>query len=237
MNRVEREALLRRLRRDAERIAAHFGLEYLAIEAERRGVKARYGACYSDGLIKIRLQHAKTGEPLRYSSLIDTLCHELAHLKHFDHGKDFKRLYLRILRWARRQGIYRPRSRRPLETPLPPARQHAPERRNGVPVFASPPDPARRPSWMQAMLGATKGLAGQASSPVPGRRPEAPVISGQAVPRRSAPSVAAKGEALPLFSGLADAAHQRPTKRRRSAGDKKREVARQEARQRQLTLF
>jgi len=111
VQRAEREVLLSRVRGDARRVAAHFGLEYRAIEAERRGVKSRYGACYQDGLIKIRLQHAKTGEQLKYSSLIDTLCHELAHLEHFNHGKEFKRLYLRILRWARQEGIYRPRAR------------------------------------------------------------------------------------------------------------------------------
>ena len=99
---------MRRLTRDAERIAANFGLELRSLEAERANVKSRYGICYSDGSIKIRLRHAATGRPLKYSSLVNTLCHELAHLRHFDHGPRFQVFYRRLLEWARREGIYRP---------------------------------------------------------------------------------------------------------------------------------
>ena len=77
--------LIERLNRDAGRIAQRFGLRYRAIEAERANVKSRYGVCYSDGVIKIRLRHAVTGRSLKYSSMVNTLCHELAHLRHFHH--------------------------------------------------------------------------------------------------------------------------------------------------------
>ena len=99
---------MRRLRRDADRICARFGLRYRAIDAERANVKRRYGICYDDGSIKIRLRHVATGEPLKYSSLVNTLCHELAHLKHFNHGPRFQTFNARILSWARREGLYRP---------------------------------------------------------------------------------------------------------------------------------
>ncbi len=108
MSRTERGKLLAQLRWDAKRIAAHFGLTYTAIEAEAPRVKRRYGACFSDGRIKIRLNHARTGRPLKYSSMIDTLCHELAHLKHFNHGPRFRAFYQDILAWARKAGIYQP---------------------------------------------------------------------------------------------------------------------------------
>jgi len=62
--------------------------------------------------IKIRLRHASTGEALKYSSLVSTLCHELAHLRHFDHSPRFHDFYQELLRWSRREGIYRPRPRR-----------------------------------------------------------------------------------------------------------------------------
>jgi len=106
--REEQAKLLARLVRDAERIAPHFGLRYASIEAERPSVTRRYGVCFQDGRIRIRLRHASTGRPLKYSSLVNTLCHELAHLRHFNHGPRFKAFYLRILEWARREGIYRP---------------------------------------------------------------------------------------------------------------------------------
>ncbi len=113
----EKRQLIARLNRDAERIAVRFGLRYRSIEAERANVKRRYGICYSDGSIKIRLRNVATGRPLKYSSLVNTLCHELAHLRHFNHGPQFKDFYLRILEWARREGIYRPGRPQPALAP------------------------------------------------------------------------------------------------------------------------
>ena len=109
LGREERRVLMESLSRDGARIAAHFDLRFRAILAERAGVVGHYGICYEDGVIKIRLQHATRGTPLKYSSLVNTLCHELAHLKYFDHQESFRRLYAKLLEWARRQGIYRPR--------------------------------------------------------------------------------------------------------------------------------
>jgi predicted metal-dependent hydrolase len=121
---LQRAELMARLNRDAAVIALHFGLRYRVIEAESPRVRRRYGACYRDGTIRIRLAHVVTGRPLRYSSLVATLCHELAHLRHFDHGARFRAFNLRVLEWARRRGIYRPRSPREerLRAPAPPPR-------------------------------------------------------------------------------------------------------------------
>ena len=108
MERREVRRMIERLERDAHCIAERFELRYRSIEAERAGVKNRYGVCFSDGLIKIRLRHATTGRALKYSSLVNTLCHELAHLRHFNHGPRFKVFYLQLLEYARSEGIYRP---------------------------------------------------------------------------------------------------------------------------------
>lgn len=110
--REETRRVLRRLRRDALVLARTYELPLRALEAERANVKRRYGVCYDDGSIRIRLRHVRTGELLKYSSLIDTLCHELAHLRHFDHGLRFEALYRNILAYARGHGIYRPALRR-----------------------------------------------------------------------------------------------------------------------------
>lgn len=106
--REEQRGLLERLRYDAQRLAAEFRLPLRALDAERPQVRRRYGICYADGSIRIRLRHARTKRLLRYSALIDTLCHELAHLEHFNHGPRFHALYRRILERARMRGIYRP---------------------------------------------------------------------------------------------------------------------------------
>ena len=124
----EARAILARLTRDAERIAGRFALSYRAIEAERPNVRSRYGVCYADGRIRIRLRHAATGRSLKYSSLVNTLCHELAHLRHFNHGPRFKAFYLRLLEFARAEGIYRPG---PIAAPLALAAAGTPSRRPG----------------------------------------------------------------------------------------------------------
>jgi predicted metal-dependent hydrolase len=120
-----RAELMACLNRDAAAIAARFGLRYRAIEPERPRVKRRYGVCYRDGTIRIRLAHVVTGKPLLYSSLVATLCHELAHLRHFDHSPRFRTFNQRVLEWARQAGIYRPRVDRETRTELP-ARQFPP---------------------------------------------------------------------------------------------------------------
>jgi hypothetical protein len=109
--REEQGVVLGRLRRDATILASSFHLPLQALDAERPQVKRRYGVCDSEGNIRIRLRHARTGRLLKYSGLIDTLCHELAHLRHFNHGMRFHGFYRRLLEHARRIGIYRPEPR------------------------------------------------------------------------------------------------------------------------------
>ena len=103
-----RERALHRLRRHAEVLAGAFDLPLGAIDAESERVRSRYGICYADGRIKIRLHRLRDSDLLKYSVMVDTLCHELAHLRHFDHGRRFWRLYRRIREYAQRHGIYKP---------------------------------------------------------------------------------------------------------------------------------
>jgi predicted metal-dependent hydrolase len=120
MDRRTRRELIERLNRDGAVIAQYFELRYRVIEAERANVKRRYGVCFSDGTIRIRLNHVVTKEPLRYSSLVDTLCHELAHLRHFNHGVQFQRFHRMLLAFARERSIYQPRPRVGQRPTLPP---------------------------------------------------------------------------------------------------------------------
>lgn len=111
---------MRQLRQWGADLTKTFGLRDPVLEAEHDGVTEHYGICYEDGLIRIRLRHARTGKLLKQSSLVDTLCHELAHLKHMNHGLRFRRLYQRILAQARQLGYYRPgpEGRRPQQASL-----------------------------------------------------------------------------------------------------------------------
>jgi predicted metal-dependent hydrolase len=146
----EDERVLALLRRHALRLAQTFELPLRALHAESRRVRRRYGVCYEDGTIKIRLRSVRNGELLRESSLVDTLCHELAHLRHFDHGLRFERLYRRILEYARRHDIYRPGH--PSRWQVPDAVTQGaerlvpsvlPQRCPAAPVSARPPAPVQ----------------------------------------------------------------------------------------------
>jgi hypothetical protein len=106
--RAEDQRMMQQLQEWAGELCRQFRLRCRALEPEREGVTEYYGICYEDGVIRIRLRHARTGRLLKESSLADTLCHELAHLRHLDHSPRFKRLYLRILDVARDRGYYRP---------------------------------------------------------------------------------------------------------------------------------
>jgi hypothetical protein len=149
----EDERVIALLRRHALRLAQTFELPLRALHAESRRVRRRYGVCYADGTIKIRLRSVRNGELLRESSLVDTLCHELAHLRHFDHGVRFERLYRRILEYARRHGIYRPghpsRWQAPGATPLTAAPVAVP---SVLPEWRPAPVPARPPAPVQLEL-------------------------------------------------------------------------------------
>ena len=101
--------LLIKLKKDARRIAKRFKLRYLEIAKEDPWVRGHFGSCDDEGRIRIRLNNLRNGRFLTYPHLIHTLCHEMAHLKYMDHGKDFKYLNREILSWAKEKGIYRPR--------------------------------------------------------------------------------------------------------------------------------
>lgn len=91
-----------RVRRDARKIAARY---HLAIGRVRRlpGNADCWGLCaWPSRDIWIAI-HDEYGDILPYDLILDTLCHELAHVRHFTHSPDWRRLYLRMLRWARAQ--------------------------------------------------------------------------------------------------------------------------------------
>ena len=104
--------LVNRLRTDAARVADQFRLPPFELDADRPDARDRYGVCFDDGRIRVRLISVRNGRVLRYSALIDTVVHELAHLRHMNHGPRWKALYEQMLAWCRTERIYAPQPRR-----------------------------------------------------------------------------------------------------------------------------
>jgi len=93
--------IIDRLRRKARRIAAEFNLKLTRVD-EMNSRSKNAGVCFAGGLILIRLHRRNTRRHLSSRWLLDTLCHELAHLRHLNHGLKFRDLYHEILGHARR---------------------------------------------------------------------------------------------------------------------------------------
>ena len=114
-----RTRAIERLRKHAALLASAFDLPLHSIEPESERVRRRYGICFADGRIRIRLHQLRSTDVLKYSVMVDTLCHELAHLRHFNHGQRFWKLYRHIRAYAERQGIYRPGPETAIAPPTP----------------------------------------------------------------------------------------------------------------------
>ncbi len=170
LDQATKRELLAYLERDALHLCARFGLRYRVLEAERANVKRRYGVCFSDGTIRIRLRHSATGRPLKYSSLVNTLCHELAHLRHFNHGLHFQAFYAQILEFARRDGIYRPKA----------AVAAVVGRDGSEPIRAAASAPVRLPNAsIRRAQGGSDGRGVPEISPTARVTPPAPMMAAQ----------------------------------------------------------
>ena len=91
---------LSKLRRDARRIKRAFKLPVKKV-IDYSGPE--FGWCLPDNTIRIRLLSARR-KPLHYNTLLDTLVHEMAHLRYRSHGQDFKRFKGEIKTWILSSG-------------------------------------------------------------------------------------------------------------------------------------
>jgi predicted metal-dependent hydrolase len=99
---------LERLRLDAKRLCKIFGLKNPRIVPLNPGDGA-YGYCQpSTGLIEISLEIVGDGKHriIPYYELLDTLCHELAHLRCINHDEKFREQYVAIKAAAERLGMF-----------------------------------------------------------------------------------------------------------------------------------
>lgn len=94
---------LREVKKIADKITDHFWLDYRSIEE----FNYRWmGECDVDGNIKIRLKVYGSNRSLHRHTIIRTLCHEIAHLMFFNHGKMFRLLEKELITWAKQQEFW-----------------------------------------------------------------------------------------------------------------------------------
>lgn len=98
------EKLWRFCRKTAFGYAARFRLR-LKVVKPLAAHKEFYGDCSSDGHIRIQLRRGKVA--LFPYQIIDTLAHELAHLRYLGHKSDWFRLHVRILAEMEQDGVFK----------------------------------------------------------------------------------------------------------------------------------
>jgi len=57
------------------------------------------GDCSSDNHINVRITHTDQKKLLAWKTIFDTLCHELAHLVHFQHKQQHRNLLIAMKYW------------------------------------------------------------------------------------------------------------------------------------------
>lgn len=100
--------LWKELHEIADKVCKHFGLKYNALLPETRKQVRFYGECVQTSKgknIYIRIhQLGKPKRPLASSTILNTLAHELAHLKYWEHGQKHRDFEGEILDFIRELG-------------------------------------------------------------------------------------------------------------------------------------
>jgi predicted metal-dependent hydrolase len=88
---------LRKIKKIAYMLAIDFDLPLRSVEILSNEYE-HMGECDDAKNIKIRTHYWKRNRKLSEACILDTICHELAHLQHFDHSHDFRNLQ-KLLKW------------------------------------------------------------------------------------------------------------------------------------------
>lgn len=95
--------LLNLFRDLAKKVAKQFSLKNYKIDLFHPNDPERkfsYGLCYPNGHIYIDINNRRTRKYGRVESIIDTVVHELAHLKYPNHGRQFWASHKKMKRWV-----------------------------------------------------------------------------------------------------------------------------------------
>ncbi len=99
--------MLATIERDIKPILREFGLSYQTMKES----VAEGSLGFNRGGRTIALNIRQKRDPMKlrkYSAIMSTMIHELAHLRHMNHGPGFKAFEAELKAWARSRNIYQP---------------------------------------------------------------------------------------------------------------------------------
>lgn len=62
--------------------------------------KNSFGYCSTDGHIRIAIRNPNTGKPVKWETVINTVCHELAHMTYQHHKRSWYILYRKYFNYV-----------------------------------------------------------------------------------------------------------------------------------------
>ena len=100
-------AILAKIKRDVQPLLKAFGLSFQTMKES----VAEGSLGFNRGRRTIALNVRGKANPMKlrkYSAVMLTMIHEIAHLRHMNHSRQFQDFDAELLLWARENGIYRP---------------------------------------------------------------------------------------------------------------------------------
>lgn len=106
-NKEQVAAILTKIQRDVQPILREFGLKFMSLKESV--AEGSLGFNRDKRIIALNVRQKRNPMLLRkYSAIMSTMIHEMAHLRHMNHGRGFQEFEVELMQWARDKKIYSP---------------------------------------------------------------------------------------------------------------------------------